>query len=75
MQIIQGKDIKPGMLVRSRLGIRFIVRDARDGWWSVHQARKDWLRDLRFYGWSGDLEPTSEWELHGWADRPQSTIN
>lgn len=64
--MITGAEVKTGMLVRSRLGIRFIVKDVGREWWYVQQARKDWLPDQRFNSWSGHLFPDSEWEVCGW---------
>jgi hypothetical protein len=64
--IVKGSEVKKGMLVRGRLGLRLIVEEVGDTWWSVRQARQDWKPDRRYEGWSGHLEPSSEWEVCGW---------
>ena len=67
---VKGSGVRKGMLVKSRLGVRLIVDDASDAWWSVRRARKDWLPDTRCMGWSAHLDPNSEWEVCGWRTEP-----
>lgn len=68
--MVKGSEVRKGMLVKSSLGLRFIVEEVGDKFWAVRQARKDWLPDLRYTGWSGYLNPQSEWEVCGWRAEP-----
>jgi hypothetical protein len=72
-QTVKGSEIKPGMIVGG-MGHRYIVNHVSPNFWAVYVARKDGLRDLRYSGFSGHLDPASEWALLGWEKKPQSVF-